>query len=134
MILFDYGTNCNNKCVRNVETKIGGNDGDNEYDQPEQGPRKLLSHVVIKASSSSSSKQESNNQIGKERNKSFSVQHQTQQQLHTLFQTELKKKGMELVEQEGDGNCLFRAVSLQIYGDSDLHMDVRKRCLDFMVR
>jgi len=128
----DYGTNCNNKCVRNVETKIGGGDGDNEYDRPEQGPRKLLSHVVIKPSSSSSSKQESNNQIGKERNKSFSVQQQTQQQLHTRFQTELKKKGMELVEQEGDGNCLFRAISLQIYGDSDLHMDVRKRCLDFM--
>lgn len=45
----------------------------------------------------------------------------------------LKKRGLEVVEQEGDGNCLFRAVSLQVYGDSDSHMDVRRRCLDFMV-
>ena len=45
----------------------------------------------------------------------------------------LKKRGLEEVEQEGDGNCLFRAVSLQIYGDPDSHLDVRKRCMDFMV-
>jgi hypothetical protein len=45
----------------------------------------------------------------------------------------MKKRGLEVVEQEGDGNCLFRAVSLQVYGDSDSHMDVRRRCLDFMV-
>jgi hypothetical protein len=46
----------------------------------------------------------------------------------------LKKRGLEVVEQEGDGNCLFRAVSLQVYGDSDSHMDVRRRCLDFMAK
>lgn len=38
------------------------------------------------------------------------------------------------MEQEGDGNCLFRAVGLQVYGDSDSHMEVRRRCMDFMVR
>jgi len=48
------------------------------------------------------------------------------------FQAALKKRGLEMVEQEGDGNCLFRAVSLQVYGDAEVHMDVRKRCLDFM--
>ena len=45
----------------------------------------------------------------------------------------MKERGLEVVEQEGDGNCLFRAVSLQVYGDTDSHMDVRRRCLDFMV-
>jgi len=50
------------------------------------------------------------------------------------FQIALKKRGLEMVEQEGDGNCLFRAVSLQIYGDSEVHMDVRRRCLDFMAK
>ena len=49
------------------------------------------------------------------------------------FQEVLKKSGLEEVEQEGDGNCLFRAVSLQVYGDSDSHVDVRRRCMDFMV-
>jgi hypothetical protein len=49
------------------------------------------------------------------------------------FRVALKKRGLELREQEGDGNCLFRAVSLQVYGDPSMHGDVRKQCLDFMV-
>jgi hypothetical protein len=69
------------------------------------------------------------------------TQSQTQTQTHsednapvpTEFQKALKRRGLEEVEQEGDGNCLFRAVSLQIYGDSDCHEDVRRRCIDFMV-
>jgi len=51
-----------------------------------------------------------------------------------VFRAALKKRGLEMVEQEGDGNCLFRAVSLQVYGDSEVHMDVRRRCLDFMAK
>eukprot|EP00979_Chaetoceros_neogracilis_P019208 scaffold11980_cov287-Chaetoceros_neogracile.AAC.4 len=51
----------------------------------------------------------------------------------TTFTHKLKQKGLEEVQQEGDGNCLFRAVSLQVYGDSEEHFDVRKRCMDFMV-
>jgi OTU-like cysteine protease len=50
------------------------------------------------------------------------------------FRLALKKRGLEIVEQEGDGNCLFRAVSLQVYGDSSMHMEVRERCMDFMLR
>jgi OTU-like cysteine protease len=46
----------------------------------------------------------------------------------------LKAKGLEIVEQEGDGNCLFRAVSLQVYGSADNHGEVRERCMDFMAR
>jgi hypothetical protein len=44
----------------------------------------------------------------------------------------LKKQGLEMVEQEGDGNCLFRAVSLQVYGSSENHSEVRERCMDYM--
>ena len=50
------------------------------------------------------------------------------------FALMLKKQGLEIVEQEGDGNCLFRAISLQVYGDASMHGEVRHRCLDFMVR
>eukprot|EP00543_Licmophora_paradoxa_P008122 CAMPEP_0202453098 /NCGR_PEP_ID=MMETSP1360-20130828/11147_1 /ASSEMBLY_ACC=CAM_ASM_000848 /TAXON_ID=515479 /ORGANISM="Licmophora paradoxa, Strain CCMP2313" /LENGTH=435 /DNA_ID=CAMNT_0049072095 /DNA_START=170 /DNA_END=1480 /DNA_ORIENTATION=+ len=46
----------------------------------------------------------------------------------------LKERRLEIQEQEGDGNCLFRAVSLQIYGDPSMHAEVRKRCLDFMAK
>lgn len=45
----------------------------------------------------------------------------------------LKKQGLEIREQDGDGNCLFRAVSLQVYGDPSMHSEVRKQCMDFMV-
>lgn len=50
------------------------------------------------------------------------------------FYLALKKRGLEIREQEGDGNCLFRAVSLQVYGDPSMHGDVRRHCMDFMVR
>eukprot|EP00985_Skeletonema_marinoi_P006338 scaffold2740_cov122-Skeletonema_marinoi.AAC.3 len=42
------------------------------------------------------------------------------------------KPPLEMVEMEGDGNCLFRAISLQVYGDQGMHAEVRKNCLDFM--
>lgn len=48
------------------------------------------------------------------------------------FQGKLKKQGLELVEQDGDGNCLFRAVSLQVYGNADNHGEVRERCMDYI--
>jgi OTU-like cysteine protease len=46
----------------------------------------------------------------------------------------LKERGLEIRRQEGDGNCLFRAVSLQVYGDPNMHMDVRIQCLDHMAK
>jgi hypothetical protein len=54
--------------------------------------------------------------------------------LDLLFALDLKKRGLEIREQDGDGNCLFRAISLQVYGDSANHEVIRKQCLDFMVR
>ena len=49
------------------------------------------------------------------------------------FLVALKKRGLEIREQEGDGNCLFRAISLQVYGDPSMHGQIRKQCMDFMV-
>jgi hypothetical protein len=46
----------------------------------------------------------------------------------------LKRRGLEIVPQEGDGNCLFRAVSLQVYGDANMHPQVREQCLNFMAK
>ena len=50
----------------------------------------------------------------------------------TEFASALKRVGLEIVEQEGDGNCLFRAVGLQVYGDASMHGQVREQCLNFM--
>lgn len=32
----------------------------------------------------------------------------------------------------GDGNCLFRSVAHQVYGDHNLHWLVREKCMDYM--
>jgi OTU domain-containing protein 5 len=33
-----------------------------------------------------------------------------------------------------DGNCLFRAVADQVYGDSEGYDLIRQMCIDYMVR
>jgi len=48
------------------------------------------------------------------------------------FEEQLKKKGFIIIRMLGDGNCLFRAVAHQVYGDAEMHDEVRKRCLEYM--
>jgi OTU domain-containing protein 5 len=45
----------------------------------------------------------------------------------------LRGRGLEIRKQAGDGNCLFRAVSEQVYGDPEMHGQVRRLSLEFMV-
>ena len=45
------------------------------------------------------------------------------QKLETLEDVPLIVKSIR-----GDGNCLFRAISHQIYGTSDHHQMVRQKC------
>jgi hypothetical protein len=50
------------------------------------------------------------------------------------FVTDIKrKKGLDMHRILGDGNCLFRAMAHQVYGDVDMHNDVRQLCVDYMV-
>ena len=44
------------------------------------------------------------------------------------------KPPLDMVEMDGDGNCLFRAISLSVYGDATMHSQVRRSCMDFMDR
>lgn len=44
-----------------------------------------------------------------------------------------RKKGLDMHRILGDGNCLFRAMAHQVYGDVDMHNDVRQLCVDYMV-
>ncbi|CAN0315479.1 unnamed protein product, partial [Hapterophycus canaliculatus] len=41
-------------------------------------------------------------------------------------------KGLTVADVEPDGNCLFRSVSHQIYGDADRHYSVRRACVEHM--
>jgi OTU-like cysteine protease len=55
-------------------------------------------------------------------------------EMEEAFVKGLKSRGLDVVEQEGDGNCLFRAVALQVYGDAEAHADVRSLVCDFMAK
>ena len=44
----------------------------------------------------------------------------------------LASQGLSIVKVKGDGNCLFRSVSHQIYGDDRFHAIVRAKCVDYM--
>ncbi|KAK6163562.1 hypothetical protein DH2020_000426 [Rehmannia glutinosa] len=51
------------------------------------------------------------------------------------FEIDLRRvKGLEVRKMLEDGNCLFRAVADQVYGDSELYDLVRQMCIDYMER
>ncbi|CAM9490096.1 unnamed protein product, partial [Choristocarpus tenellus] len=43
-------------------------------------------------------------------------------------------QGLIIMDIESDGNCLFRSVSHQIYGDVARHQQVRRQCVDHMFK
>jgi hypothetical protein len=51
---------------------------------------------------------------------------------HTHYVTALASTSLRVVPVNGDGNCLFRAVAHQIYGNEELHSVVRSFCMDYM--
>lgn len=52
------------------------------------------------------------------------------QYLH--YKKALEEQHLAVVAVSGDGNCLFRAVAHQIYGDERHHAVVRAKCMDYM--
>jgi len=51
------------------------------------------------------------------------------------FEEELKmKKGYYIKKMKEDGNCLFRSIADQIYGDEEMHNVVRAMCMDYMIK
>lgn len=50
------------------------------------------------------------------------------------FITTMSERGLIVKEIEEDGACLFRAISLQMYGDQDMHEDIRQQTMDYIVR
>lgn len=49
------------------------------------------------------------------------------------FRRLMSLKGLKIIDMEGDGNCLFRAISDQIYsGDQSQHHIIREACMDYI--
>ena len=40
---------------------------------------------------------------------------------------------MSIIDMASDGNCMYRAIAAQAYGDDNLHDVVRHKCIDFIV-
>ncbi|KAI0527003.1 hypothetical protein KFK09_002599 [Dendrobium nobile] len=51
-----------------------------------------------------------------------------------LFEIEIRRvKGLDVKKMAEDGNCLFRAVADQVYGDPEVYDLARQMCIDYMV-
>ena len=48
------------------------------------------------------------------------------------YETALSRQSMRIQQIDGDGNCLFRSVSHQVYGDDSYHAIVRAKCMEYM--
>ena len=48
------------------------------------------------------------------------------------FRKLLKKINLEIKKVSGDGNCLFRAISDQIYGTDEYYALIREKCMDYI--
>lgn len=51
------------------------------------------------------------------------------------FKEQLSVYGLRIIEVEGDGNCMFRSIAVQLFGMNGVtsHMDIRRRAVQFMV-
>jgi len=48
------------------------------------------------------------------------------------FLAKLKEQDLTIGIMHGDGNCLFRAIADQVYGNQELHDTIRQRCMDYL--
>lgn len=56
------------------------------------------------------------------------------QELERQFEMDIRRvNGLEVKKMLEDGNCLFRAVADQVYGDSEAYDLTRQMCIDYMV-
>ncbi|RWS27629.1 OTU domain-containing protein-like protein [Leptotrombidium deliense] len=55
-------------------------------------------------------------------------------EMETIFEKQLRKKGLIIKNMGEDGACLFRAVADQVYGDQEMHKIVRNLCMDYMAK
>ncbi|EGT50570.1 hypothetical protein CAEBREN_18784 [Caenorhabditis brenneri] len=48
------------------------------------------------------------------------------------FAQRMERRGFVIKEMEGDGACMFRAIAEQIYGDQEMHGQIRELCMNYM--
>jgi OTU domain-containing protein 5 len=48
------------------------------------------------------------------------------------FREELKKIKLKIIDIKEDGNCLYRSISHQIYGNEEYYEIIKKFCLEYL--
>lgn len=48
------------------------------------------------------------------------------------FREELKKTRLKIVDMKEDGNCMYRAVAHQLYGDEEFYDVVKNHCINYL--
>lgn len=64
------------------------------------------------------------------KNRKFITLNQVQEQ---NFRKNIEKSNFFIKETEGDGNCMFRSISDQIYGNEEYHKIIREKCMDYLL-
>ena len=64
------------------------------------------------------------------KNRKFITLNQSQEE---KIKINIEKLHFFIKKMEGDGNCMFRAVSDQVYGNEDFHNIIREKCMDYLL-
>ncbi len=56
----------------------------------------------------------------------------TNEQQEKKFREELRSINLKIREIKGDGNCLYRAVADQLYGNENYYDILKSKCLDYL--
>ena len=55
-------------------------------------------------------------------------------QLFSNLQKQLRERNLKLVNVRGDGNCFFRAIAHQLYGDESQHQKIREEAVQEVIK
>lgn len=63
----------------------------------------------------------------------YDLTHEEWEERDRLFVKTMSDRGFVIEAIMEDGACLFRAISLQIYGDQEMHEMIRQQTMDYIV-
>lgn len=111
-----------------VRLLIAHKNAQDSYDRPGSASSMERKKLGSKGSSRESKSHKTDSTLNQQRQRQITeFSERYQHYIHAL-----EEQGLEVHAVEGDGNCLFRAVAHQVYGEEQFHEIVREKCMDYM--
>ena len=120
----DLNMQQNNRAVGHSQSSFASDDKENIYNK--SNSKLNLAYPEYKDASAATSSSSSVDMEERTRKISELSDH------YFRYKAALERHNLHVVSVSGDGNCLFRSVAHQIYGDDNLHMLVREKCVEYM--